>query len=121
MVHGFSFLSEQRLKTSKDFDNLKRGSRKASSRNLVVYYKSTLSAKKVSRLGLSVSKRFGNACFRNKIKRIIREYYRTSSLTKTGQDMLFVLKKKFGDNSENLSHDLREELVYLEKRICNQG
>ena len=43
-----------------------------------------------SRLGIVVSKKFGIAVVRNKIKRYIREFFRTSSFRFTANDILVV-------------------------------
>jgi ribonuclease P protein component len=46
----------------------------------------------VGRLGITVTKKVGNAVVRNRIKRMLREWLRTNGWVPTGWDMVLVAK-----------------------------
>ena len=82
---------DQRLKKSKDFKNVfQNGSSWANQTLVLICYFSGLSS---SRVGVSISKRVGNAVIRNKIKRRLREIIRKENLP-VGWDMVFIARKK---------------------------
>tara|TARA_Y100001935_G_C17305612_1_gene512125 strand:- start:1393 stop:1698 length:306 start_codon:yes stop_codon:yes gene_type:complete len=62
------------LKTSKDFSNVFDGGKKFITATSIFFYLKTSSGD--GRLGISVSRRVGNAVQRNKIKRIVRNIFR---------------------------------------------
>ena len=71
---SFLFPKIERLLNSKDFVNLNR-----SGKRLHGVYFALIFAENglcISRLGITVSRKIGNAVTRNRVKRIIREFYR---------------------------------------------
>jgi ribonuclease P protein component len=68
-----SFPQSFRIKKKKVFNRLYEDGRKISGFYYAVYFFYT---EKQSSLGITVSSRFGNAVFRNRQKRIIRELFR---------------------------------------------
>ena len=52
------------------------------------------------RLGLAVSRRVGKAVRRNRMKRVLREVFRTKThLFPSGYDAIFIVAKDFGSRS----------------------
>jgi ribonuclease P protein component len=86
-----SYGKERRLLSKNDFLYLRSKSRRTSARNVIVYYKKSQTGSSLTRLGISVSKKVGCAVKRNRLKRIIREFFRTSTFGHTGKDILVVV------------------------------
>lgn len=83
--------SSNRLKKNSDFIKVYRRGRSLSDRNLVLIYRKT--GFENSRIGFSVSKKFGNAVERNRIKRQLKSICRELlSEIKSGYDMVFVVR-----------------------------
>ena len=68
------FPSSCRLRTSREYTQVWRNGRRLHSANLLVIVCAGSSAE--ARLGISVSRKVGNAVCRNRIKRWIREHFR---------------------------------------------
>lgn len=96
-----SFPKESRLLNSQDFNYLRQGALVLNTPFLRFYYKKTRLDCENSRLGLSVSRKVGNAVQRNIVKRTLRECFRLSELRDISQDILIVasprLKKMWSD------------------------
>lgn len=61
-----------------------------------------------SRLGISASKKFGNAIKRNQFKRIVREVFRCSSIKNNSFDILVVSNNRYTSQKDKLikeNHD----------------
>ncbi len=70
-----TFPKTSRLKLASDFRNLLRNSKSFRENGLAIYFRKSSASE--SRLGIIVSKRvFKRAVDRNKIKRLVREFYR---------------------------------------------
>ncbi len=86
-----SFDKEYRLLKPKDFQYLKRGASKIDTPFLRFYFKNSQNKDLGhARLGLSISKKSGNAVHRNFIKRRVREVFRTNFLRSTSLDILVI-------------------------------
>ena len=72
-----TFSKDQRLLNRRQFRKVLRHGRRRVGRLLVVTsFRNRRRVDESSRLGLIVSKKFGNACVRNRFKRIVREAFR---------------------------------------------
>jgi len=70
----FSYSKEERLLKRRDFVNLNQeGGRLYSKNFLIIIRKNDL---EFSRLGITVTKKIGKAVKRNRIKRLVREFFR---------------------------------------------
>jgi ribonuclease P protein component len=87
---------EERLRKNRDFDRTyKKGKSQAHYLLVLVYRKN---GGRVSRVGFSVSKKYGNAVRRNRIRRQLREIVAREWLKlKAGYDMIFVVRKNARD------------------------
>lgn len=120
----FKFEKKFRLLSAKDFDDLKVGSSSYKKASVIIYYKKNSLG--LSRIGLSVPKKIGKSHDRNRIKRIIREYFRQSGYKNLGYDMLFVvswsrslLNSSSTDKEENLNKNLKEYFCFLENNFLS--
>ena len=91
----YSFPKTERLLNRQDFVNLNRsGKRYHTNHFTVIYRKNGLGN---TRFGVTVTKRTGNAVKRNRLKRLIREFYRLNkSYFPEGYDIVVAAKKNAG-------------------------
>lgn len=87
-----TFPKKQRLLNRADFVNLNRSGKRYHTRHfLVILEQNGLG---ITRLGVTVSKKAGNAVKRNKTKRLIREFFRLNkSCLPQGYDIVIAAKK----------------------------
>ncbi|MFO7783183.1 MAG: ribonuclease P protein component [Thermodesulfobacteriota bacterium] len=91
-MESFSFPKTQRILKRKDFVNLNRLGKRFHTEHFFV--KVNPSRLDTSRLGITASKRTGNAVLRNRIKRLVREFFRLNrSRLPKGVDILVASKK----------------------------
>ena len=110
------FSKYERLLNRADFVNLnRRGERHYTSNFIVILKKNGLG---ITRLGVTVSKRTGNAVTRNRIKRLIREFFRLNkSNFPQGYDIVIIAKKDAGYCD---FRTIREEIgeIVFDKEFC---
>ncbi|RSK29195.1 ribonuclease P protein component [Bacillus sp. HMF5848] len=86
-----------RLKKNEDFQVMFQKGRSMANRQFVLYY--LKKDDEISfRVGLSVSKKLGNAVTRNRIKRMIRRFFQEhKDMLPTGYDYLVIARKPVAD------------------------
>jgi ribonuclease P protein component len=89
---NFSFEKSFRLLNKNDFHQLRNGSRFFVSNILLFHVKEN--GRGHSRLGLAVSRKYGNAVKRNAFKRKVRDFFRNSDLKNSGVDILILPNNK---------------------------
>lgn len=89
---------ENRLRKNMEFKKVYKSGKNYWNRNLIVYVRRNGTDK--TRIGISITKKVGNAVVRNKLKRRIREVSRVylPNLRK-GYDLIFIPKKNAVDLS----------------------
>jgi len=92
---AFSFPKNERLLCHADFVNANRSGKRCHVRHFIVIAgKNTLG---ITRLGVTASKKVGNAVKRNRAKRLIREFYRLNKARlPQGYDIVVIAKKGAG-------------------------
>jgi len=84
----------ERLKKSSDFKRCFRKGKRIKTPGLVIVH--CPNGLEYRRMGLSVGRRVGGACVRNKIKRIIRELFRRNkTIFPQGRDYVFIPREDF--------------------------
>ncbi|WP_062051969.1 ribonuclease P protein component [Bacillus sp. JCM 19034] len=105
--------SEQRIKKSQEFSIVFKRGQSVANRQFVLY---TLWKKEQSefRLGLSVSKKVGNAVTRNRVKRYIRECFRIKQdLIKNQYDYIVIARNPTAKMSY---HEVEKSLMHVLKK-----
>ena len=114
-MNPFTFSKSERLLNRKDFVNLNRlGKRRHAPHFTVIFKESGLGT---TRLGITATKEVGNSAQRNRIKRLIREFYRLNKAHfPQGYDIVITAKK--GAHGLNL-WKTKEELgeIILDKEL----
>jgi len=109
----YSFPKTERLLGRADFLKLSRSGQKRQTRYFIAAMLRDESG--TTRLGITVSKRVGNAVERNRIKRIVREYYRLNrDLISVKRDINIIARKYVASLS---NQEVRDELGKLFKKI----
>ena len=102
---------DYRLKKEKDFNLVfKKGKRLFSNSLTVVYFPST-----ELKAGFAVSKKHGKSVQRNKIKRLLRESFR-SFIPRFGQNFFFVFIPKVNENKIYSVKKFTEDMEYIFKK-----
>jgi ribonuclease P protein component len=101
-----------RLSRSRDFDAVYRHGRSASTRFLVLYWFPRDDADGEPRLGLAVPKAAGTAVVRNRIKRKLRELWRSRlEQVPRGRDYVLIARPGLPEAAEAQGHDWLGERV----------
>ena len=104
---GYFFEKKFRLLSASDFSELKVDSLSFKKPSFIIYYKKNNFNQ--SRIGLSVPKKLGKANVRNRLKRLIREYFRQSQFKFLGFDILFVVS--WNRNLFSEPFEVKEEVL----------
>ena len=111
----FTFSKEHRLLKRREFVNLNRlGKRDHTAHFIVIFKKNGLG---INRVGITVTKKIGNAVKRNRVKRLVREFFRLYNHSfPQGYDIAIVAKKGADDL---IFWKLKEELgeIFLDKKF----
>jgi ribonuclease P protein component len=88
-----SFQKKDRILKRRDFNKLASRAKRLNGKYLILLY--ARGEKAHTRLGVTVTKRVGNAVTRNRLKRCCREYYRLNRNKLTGSwDINIIVKKE---------------------------
>ena len=106
---------EYRVKKSQDFDNIIRKKQSFANRQFVIYYQEN----KLDhmRLGISVSKKLGKAHERNRLKRYVRESFKTRKDFLKNYDIIIIVRPaakglSFLEFGSSIDHVLKRSKLY---------
>ena len=115
-MKSFSFPKGERLLNRKDFVNLNRAGKRYRTEHFTALYKEN--GLDHTRLGVTVSKRAGNAVKRNRVKRLIREFFRLNKESfLQGYDINFIAGK---DAHRLILKDIKNEIgnpIFVKRNI----
>jgi len=103
-----------RVKKNQDFQTIIEHKKYVTSKEFVIYYKQN--QLEHMRVGLSVSKKLGNAVTRNKIKRQVREMMKEMFIYNLSFDIIIIVRKYYlyHDFSQNkkILHNLLQKIDF---------
>ena len=112
LVKQFGISTQQRVRDTRDYANIYDYQQKAWDRFLLIF--AMPNGKEMTRFGLSVSKRHGNAVVRARLKRLLREAFRLEQQEiPIGLDMVLIPQK----NSQVTIDDFRHSIVKLSQKL----
>ncbi|WP_273123526.1 ribonuclease P protein component [Metabacillus sp. HB246100] len=109
-----------RVKKNKDFQKIFKQGKSIANRQFVLYIMDN-STEKEFRIGLSVSKKIGNAVTRNKVKRLIRQVFlEEKDKLITGKEFIMIARKpaaemNYHEVKGSVQHLLRKGKLYQRK------
>lgn len=108
----FGFSKWERIRKKKEFLEITRTGQRRQTLHFVIYLRPNPEGR--VRLGMTVSRRVGNAVKRNRVKRLLREFFRLHKQRLPSHDFLIIAKK----GAANLNYgQVCEE---LSKVLCKQ-
>lgn len=112
----FSFRKEERLLKRVQFLNVTESGKKLQARYFIVFVKPN--NLDFSRIGLTVSKKVGGAVIRNRVKRIIREFFRLNKgRIDRGIDIVVIAKREaVGKGLVDVSVELGKVLFQVSRQ-----
>jgi ribonuclease P protein component len=115
-MNKFSFTKGERLLKRRDFVNLNRlGKRQRTTHFTVIYRRNHIG---INRLGITASKKIGNAVKRNRVKRLIREFFRLNKYHFPQSYDLVIIPYKGADGL--IFSALQEELGNIRLESANR-
>ncbi|ODN30718.1 ribonuclease P protein component [Fervidobacterium thailandense] len=116
----FTFRKRERLKLRRDIKLLFEEGKSLQSQFFVVIFRKN--GLDYSRIAVSVRKKFGKANRRNKVRRWVRECFRTNKqYFPKGFDMMFIVRRALSEKFEEVNyHKICEELLKLCARIVDE-
>lgn len=92
-MSSYAFPKTERLLKRADFLKLSRSGKKIQTRFFIAAVLGGTTES--NRIGITVSKRVGNAVERNRIKRLVREYYRNRKEILSGNQDINIIARKY--------------------------
>jgi len=114
------FQKHEHLRKPAEFDLVYARRRSAADSWLIVYAKEN--ALPFARIGLSVSRKYGGAVQRNRLRRLYKEAFRlTRDVLPTGLDIVLIPRSKDEPTLADIQHSLGKLLKQLDKKIRREA
>lgn len=116
---SYRFRKHQHIRSEADFARIYAARQAARMRDLTVF--ADRNALQWTRIGLSVSKKHGNAVRRNRIKRLLREAFRLiQDQLPQGLDLVLIPQVSDNHTVESLRESLLRAARQLKKRLVRE-
>lgn len=115
---NFCYPKSSRLINKKDFDTVFSYKYFKVLRTVSVYF--SPSSKLSNRLGISTSAKYFNSVERNKIKRILREFFRLKNFSSKSIDLVFVVRNKHKADWNVFLNEFKTDLNGIKNYINNE-
>lgn len=111
-------MQTSRLKQDKEFQKVYNNGNKEFGYYSLIFYKKNRNNNNDSKIGYVASKKTGNAVCRNRLRRLLKEFFRLNSpIIKKGYDIVCVAKKKAGENIKVLKYqDIEKDMKKILKK-----
>ena len=114
---SFRFLTSSRLKRPADFQRVYQTARRSGDGLLLVFAREN--HLDCTRIGLSVSRKFGPAVQRNRVKRLLREAFRHARASlPTGLDLILIPRPGIRPKLDSLQKSLVRSAEILERKLA---
>jgi ribonuclease P protein component len=121
MQHEMKFSKDFRLRSKRDFENLKSGSKRIATPLMALYFKNNQEELGRTRIGFSISRKVGCSVVRNRVKRLMREEFRVSASKYLAIDFNLVINpivaKKFCNDLSSLEESLIQDFLVILKKL----
>lgn len=116
---SFSFTKKERLLKRTEFLAVTESGKKSHTASFIIFIRSNTLG--FSRIGITVSKKVGSAVERNRIKRLIREFFRLNKAgIETGIDIVVIAKRGAADKElREVSRELGRALTPASKPLSD--
>jgi ribonuclease P protein component len=107
----FSFTKADRILKRREFEALTKCGRRVQNEHFIAVFSPSQIDR--SRLGVTVTKRVGSAVKRNRVKRVVREFFRLNRHRLSGKwDINIVAKKQVADATSEKAARSLENILY---------
>ena len=114
-----NFPKTNRLLSKDDFAYLKSDSSCTRGKSLMAFHKEGRLNTGKTRIGISASRKVGNAVKRNAVKRQIREFFRKSKIKSLNKDILLVVHPRFyQDDAKSTAEKVNHSLTRIFEGIA---
>lgn len=114
MNEGVFLKKDRRVKSDSDFQKVFKQGKSFANRQFIIYYLERPKQEHF-RIGISVSKKIGNAVVRNKMKRYIRQsFLELEGRVKEDSDFIIIVRKPAVDFSVL---EVKKSLIHILKKI----
>ncbi len=121
MILEKTFSKRYRLLKKKDFENLRFQSVKVHQPLLSAYFKNSSPRLGETRVAFSVSRKVGKAWLRNRVKRLLKERFRSSCYKNLEVDILFVVYPRQEKELSVWEKKLIENFLTILEKIKNDA